>query len=175
MNQTSGLHDALSTYTLEPSERIERHAPLVNAATILLSFRRWFVVAFVLVASVIVFLGYPRHLTYTSVGSFVADIPRQNTSGVSNLASQLGLNLGGLQAGVTTPLFYPELIRSPQFLQSVAESRFAASGPGDTNRVTLREIFGIKAESPDRERQLAGQTLHKFVSVSVSPQTGIVN
>src|SRR5437762_3036258 len=78
----------------------------VAAVTFVLRHRRWFTAAFLFVTLLVIVIGYPKQVTYTSVASFVTEPQRGGT--VSNLAAQLGVQVGSAPNSFTAPLFYPE-------------------------------------------------------------------
>jgi uncharacterized protein involved in exopolysaccharide biosynthesis len=146
-------------------------APAVAASAVsfFLRNRRVFVIAFLAVAAAVVFLGYPS-TSYTSVLSFVTEAQRGGA--VGSLAAQLGIMAPSGQNSFTTPLFYPELLKSQQFLGDVAEAKVPGADGRDS--VSLIDVFGLRSADPRLSRELASRILNEAMYVSPAPQTGIV-
>lgn len=129
--------------------------------------RRALVVATVIVVELIMLaFALTRPLTYTSVVSFMPEGQRSVTS-VTSLAMQLGVNIGASPDGLSAPQFYPELIRSPQFVEAVLDSGRFGGKP-------LVEQIGIRAADPRVRRALSVQNLQKNIVPTVAQRTGVV-
>ena len=70
--------------------------------------------------------------TYASTASFVAENSVQSRlpAGLSGLASQFGMNLGGEAS--RSPAFYADLLRSREILGDVLVAKIPGSQPGDS-------------------------------------------
>jgi uncharacterized protein involved in exopolysaccharide biosynthesis len=144
-------------------------ASLMSAAAFLLRHRRVFVIVFVAVATMVVIVGYPK-TTYTSVVSFVTEAQRGGA--VGNLAAQLGVIVPNTQNSFTSPLFYPELLKSQQFMASVVEAKYPSGKGNDSS--SLIDIWGMRSPDPRMSRELASRILDESMFIAVAPQTGIV-
>lgn len=132
--------------------------------------RRALVVAtVVLVELVMLWVALSRPRLYTSVVSFMPEGQRSN-SGVSSLAAQFGVSVATTD-GLSSPQFYPELIRSPQFLGAVLDGRYPDSASGKP----LLDFLNIPAGDARVRRQKGIENLARNVVPSVGIRTGIVS
>jgi uncharacterized protein involved in exopolysaccharide biosynthesis len=139
---------------------------LVNVVLRRRAWVLWCVVGLEIILLVVALL---RPLRYTTVTAFMPE--GQRTSGVSSLAAQFGVNVANTD-GLSSPQFYPELVRSPQFLGAVVDSTYTdASSP--TKR-SLIDIYGIAGADARVKRAGAVEKLAGNITVSVAPRTGIV-
>src|SRR6185503_5329453 len=111
--------------------------------------------------------------SYVSTAMFISQGQASTTSSVSGIAAQLGVPVQA-SAGVASPQFYPELIRSRTFLGQVAQASYVLPGARDSTPHTLIQLYGIQEKDVQLARDAAIRTLNDEVDVVPAPRTGIV-
>src|SRR5437016_4225572 len=81
------------------------------------------------VLALAVLIALARPVAYTASASFMSSAPPRNASSVSTLAAQFGVDIGTTE-GPNSPLLYPDVILSSQFLSSLLEQHYASPGHG---------------------------------------------
>lgn len=117
------------------------------------------------------FIALSRPVLYTAVVAFMPEGQRPN-SGVSSLAAQFGVNVNTTD-GLSSPQFYPELIRSPQFLGAVVDSLYPLDSAAGQRR-NLTDIYGIPGTDQRVRRENAVVKLAQNVNPVAAPRTGII-
>lgn len=110
--------------------------------------------------------------TYTSDFSFT---PQEATAkeGLSALASDLGVNVGGVAS--QSPAFYVDLLRTRKVLASLAEQHFSYSSSAQRTSVSLAEILLGPSSEPRVRRLEAVEKLRKMISARVNLKTNVVD
>lgn len=148
-------------------------ASLVELLNVLLRHRVLIVLAAIALALIWSVPALTRPRTYTSVASFMPQ-QRRSQSGLSGIASQLGLSIGGQEGGISSQ-FYVDLIEYRQLLRSVVESQYQfRSENGSTKVGTLIDYFGLTDPVPERRREAAITQLRSQLSVNANPKTGVI-
>lgn len=147
------------------------HFSLVAIVNVLLR-RRYLILSIALLSALVTGLRVARQsLTYTSVASFMSQSSRQS-SNLSGIGSQFGINLGGADGGQSAP-FYVDLLSSRTILEPVVQSRFDSIRGPDRGK-NLIEIFRIGQGSQLERLSAAAQELRSAIGTAVSPRTGVV-
>jgi len=123
-----------------------------------------------LIAFVAYALAQPNY--YVSVGTFVPQSGRSR-SGLSGVASQLGLSLPSTETG-ESPQFYRNLLLSKQILGRAAESEYRIDKGGQVITTRLPEIFNVPGGTPAMRRATTMEHLARDVSASVDAKTGVI-
>lgn len=112
---------------------------------------------------------------YTVEARFVPETESGNANRLAGLASQFGVNVGGVESGESVD-FYAELLRSRELLRTAAltEYTFAPEPGGDTLRGTLVDLLEIEGDTPDERIHDAVQWLDEMVATRTDPSTQIV-
>lgn len=149
---------------------------LLELANVLLRHWRTVIawpVALVLVTAVASLVVRP---IYTATTAFVPEkAAGPRFSGLAELAGQLGVTLGGGDAG-SSPRFYADLIRSPRLMEQVLRGRYPdprpAAAPGDS--ADLLTILQVRGGTLPDSLQNGSERLGKRISIRVDNATGIV-
>ncbi len=138
------------------------------------SFRRawrsiivWGIIALVVAAAA----GILRPQRYTARASFVAEQQRLRSlpTGLSTLAAQFGLNVGG--DGGRSPQFYQSLVQTPGLLLGVVDSVVVVA-PGEA--VTVRKLLSGAPDSSRANLDRLFRRLRKRISAQVDSRTSVV-
>lgn len=138
------------------------------------SFRRawrstilWAIIGSVLAAAV----GVLRPKRYTARASFIAEQQRMRSlpTGLSTLAAQFGLNVGG--DGGRSPQFYQSLVQTPGLLLGLVDSVVVVT-PGES--VTVRKLLNGAPDSSRANLDRLFRRLRKRVSAEVDSRTSVV-
>jgi uncharacterized protein involved in exopolysaccharide biosynthesis len=161
-------YSTAGTYGARPAE-----ISLAGLARGLLRRRR-LVIGLALVSAFITgALGLVRKRTWTSAATFMPQSRRTPTAGLSGIAAQLGISFPTVDAG-QGPAFYSDLLTSRAMLGALADTTFeyqAAEGPV---RVTLADIFRVKARTPALRREAVIRKLGKRITAVAVLKTGVV-
>jgi uncharacterized protein involved in exopolysaccharide biosynthesis len=159
-----------------PAEHYEDEISLLELANTLLRRRRLVLglpVATAFVTAVVSLIVPP---TYTATTAFVPEAATGNRipAGVSGLASQLGISLGG--EATQLPQFYAQVLQSREILDRILLSRYpdprAEHNPPDST--SLLAILEVEGDSRADSLHAGREQLADLMSVSVDRQTGIV-
>lgn len=106
---------------------------------------------------------------------FIPETQGSNASRLAGLASQFGVNVGGVESGESTD-FYAELLRSRELLRAAVLTEYALlpEGATDSIRGTLVELLKVDGDSPDERIYGAVQELDDMVTTRTDPSTRIV-
>ena len=171
MTQQAGSLTPAPSYQVAADPQPQSELSLIALLGVLVRRRRLVILGLVFVEAVAVFTALRRPTVYTTTVAFMPEGNRSSTGGVSVLAAQFGVNVGGGD-GLNSPLFYPELIRSDQFLASVVDAQYRA--PGSNREHTLVDVYGIEEGDPRVRRTQAVNRLSQAVTPTAAPRTGIV-
>lgn len=131
------------------------------------------VVAFLVaaVAGVVTLLS-PRNYSagFTMVPQVSSDA---GNSGLSSIASQLGVNIGSIDL-TQSPLFYSELLGSRAFMLALAGATYPVATPSGSRDTLLYEWLEAEGETPAQRLERGGVRLRDRVAISASPRSGIV-
>ena len=110
--------------------------------------------------------------SYTSDFSFT---PQETTpkGGLSALASDLGVNVGGVAS--QSPAFYVDLIKTRKLLGNLADQRFSRSSSTGTSTLTLAEALTGPDSNPGERRLEAIDKLRKMIGARVNLKTNVVD
>lgn len=150
-------------------------APIMPGATLRFLRRHRLLLATITVIAAIISasLTLLRPREYTSSASF-APQSRKAPVGMSNLASQLGVNIPSTEPS-ESPDFYGEFVQSPELLGRVIDSLQSQSPPNGSSRIVLADVFEIDGRTPAIRRFRTIKELQHHVSVHVSQKTGVVS
>ena len=147
---------------------------LIAIANVLLHYRRLIVLCVVLVTAAVVGMTLAEARTYTSTASFMPHVSGGSLAGLSNLAAQLGVNVGK-EDPTQSPDFYAEVIKSRDVLTSLATAKYAVRGPARVVQGTLADVLDLDAKSPPQRLEDALKHLQRMIFVNVTRQTGIMH
>jgi len=146
-------------------------ASVVGLINAILRRRGWLIG----VVAVAMLLGLWKALTtdptFTSVSTFMPELPRQGSSPISGIAAQFGLSIPSSD-GANSPLFYPDLVRSPQFLGKIAEASYQPT-PSERAR-SVGQVLVADVAEPRMLRVRAVEELQRMVAANAAPRTGVV-
>ena len=110
--------------------------------------------------------------TYTSDFSFT---PQEATAkgGLSALASDLGVNVGGVAS--QSPAFYVDLLKTRKVLASLTEQRFSYTSNTRQTSVPLAEILLGPSSDSSVRRLEAVEKLRKMIKARVNLKTNVVD
>ena len=154
----------------DPIATQDSEISLLSIANAIVRERRVVLLTMLVVELILLVVAIRRPVTYTTTVAFMPENQRA-AGGVSSLAAQFGVAVPGGD-GLSSPQFYPELIKSPPFLGAIVESVFVDSVSGASK--SLVDIYGIQGTDPRVRRAMAIQRLGGAVKVSPAPRTGIV-
>jgi uncharacterized protein involved in exopolysaccharide biosynthesis len=163
------------TYT--PSNAISLPKPggapaelsLLGAFNTVIRRRAIVILAVAISVGIALAIALTRPVRFTVQTAFIPEGQRA-ASGMSSIAAQFGVNVASSD-GLSSPLFYPELVRSPQFLGAIADSTYALNGQPPR---PLADIYEIPAGDARARRAAAIRTLSGNLQVNAAPRTGIV-
>lgn len=112
--------------------------------------------------------------TWTAEATFLPEQRRQSQGGISGLASQIGISVGGLD-GAQPGVLFVELARSPLVLDSIAHAEpFAPPSGSAALAKPLEEWLRIDETDLKRRRLALRNSLATAIDASSSPKTGLV-
>lgn len=115
--------------------------------------------------------------TYTSVSKFSPETARDGTSGLSGVAAQFGVQLGGSLGGSQSIDFYAQLVETDGILREVVTTEFSTEGSAQDlpdSAMTLLEIWEIEGGSEAVRMRRAIDQLARQVSVTGALEAGTV-
>lgn len=116
-------------------------------------------------------LALPRR--FASGFAIVPQVSDAGNSGLSSIASQLGVNLGTIDL-TQTPLFYSELLGSKAFMLSLVGAQYRVHTPDGERDTLLYDWLGAPGATPAQRRERGGVRLRDRIGISASPRSGIV-
>lgn len=134
--------------------------------------RRVVFATIVLIELILLAVALRRGVQYAATVAFIPESQRP-ASAVSGLAAQLGVSVGSGNDGLSSPQFYPELVRSPQFLGALVESSYVVDSAAGTRR-SLIEIYDVARFGPVEGRYRAITKLARNLTSSAAIRTSIV-
>jgi len=167
--ETGRLRDTLPPIVRPGDEDIS----LLAAINVLLA-NRWRIISLgLVVAVVLVGIGFVRPRQYTAKASFVPQSKAPQT--VSGIAAQFGLTLPG-QKGDESPAFYMELLESRGVLRAAALTEYSAatSRTGKRGPSTLVDAYQKPGKPLDIRIDATIRRLEKDVGSSLSNKSGMV-
>lgn len=147
---------------------------MLGFLSVLLRYRRTLIACIVLSSILLVGMALAEPRTYTSTAAFMPHVSGGSLAGLSNLAAQLGVNVGK-EDPTQSPDFYAEVIKSRDLLSTLAESEYtmpAATGP---KKITLADALDLEPAPADRRLDETLKRLRKMIFVNVTRQTGIMH
>jgi len=130
--------------------------------------------AFVVVAATVVVFVLGSHIlkerTFTATTSFMPQA-RRALSSTNALAAQLGISVGGGDAG-ESPQFYLELLKTHEILNMIAASPFPLRSGGTG---PLERVYKISASNEPLARDAAIKRLISQLRAVASTKTGIIS
>lgn len=155
-------------------------ASLLRLMNAILSHRRAVIALPILLATLVCSITLLRSRTWTASASFV---PSESQSAgqlgqLAGIAAQFGFSLP-VSASAESPEFYVALLRSGEIRRAAARStyrRLESTSP-DTTWATgdLVELLRVRGRSEERRLAAAVERLGRRMSVSTSPETGMVH
>jgi uncharacterized protein involved in exopolysaccharide biosynthesis len=152
----------------ESSQRLHRTVQFLAA--------RWWVLALsgLVAGALMIGVGLATPHTYTSSASFVLQGGRTN-SGISNLASQLGISVPAADPG-QSPAFYAEVARSRAILAEVAADSICDPCEGAAaKKVPVSSALGIREPDSLRRADRTLRLLRRAVDAQAAQKTGIIS
>ena len=128
--------------------------------------RLWVAMALVALGTAVWAVLVPR--SYTVEVAFIAQ-QKRNNAGLSGLAAQVGLTLGGSEPG-QSPSFYSDLVTGRNIGLQVVSAQYTWSGGAGT----LVDFFGVSGAAPSVREERALKRLHGVVSATPQQKTGII-
>ena len=154
---------------VEPAD----HSALLAIVNVVLAYRRLVLACVVVVTAVLVGLALSAPRTYTSTAAFMPHVSGGALAGLSNLAAQLGVNVGK-DDPTQSPDFYAEVIKSRDLLTTLAKSSYTIKGA--TPRTgPLADLLELEPAPPEQRMDNALKRLQRMIFVNVTRQTGIMH
>lgn len=154
------------------SDNADPDFSVVRILNTLLRRRAWIIIPTLALSAYAIAQAIGQGRTYTSIATFVREAGSQSSS-VSSIAAQFGLAVGGPE-GLASPLLYPQLIKSPQFLRPIVLTKYEVDSAGRTLTRSLVDFFNPEARDPKLRVSLAVESLMGSVDVGVAPRTGLI-
>jgi uncharacterized protein involved in exopolysaccharide biosynthesis len=112
--------------------------------------------------------------TWTASAAFLPESRRSGGGGLSSLAMQYGVNLGGMVGGEggQSLQFYTELVRSREILQRLVADSLVLDSSGA--KVAVTDFLKVKGDSPAERYEDGLVALRGIIQPSANPTTGIV-
>ena len=111
--------------------------------------------------------------TWTAETTFLPEQRRQAQGGLSGLASQIGISVGGLD-GAQPGVLFVELARSRDVIDSIALAAPYAPPGASTAAKPLADWLEIDETEPKRRRVELRAKVAAAIDASTSPKTGLV-
>ena len=124
--------------------------------------------------TVVVVVGLLVPRTYTSTLSFLPQVRKTQTAGLSGIAAQFGLAVSDGDAG-QSPTFYGDLVLTSEILRGLVETRYRYLEGADSVRGTLVDVYRITSGTPLQRRDAAMKQLKESMAVGVNGKTGVVS
>jgi len=124
--------------------------------------------------AVVVGVGMLAPRTYTSTLSFLPQVRRAQTGGLSGIAAQFGLTAADGEPG-QSPTFYGDLVVSSEILRGLVETRYWRVLGGRLADQTLIDVYNIASGTPAQRRDAAMKRLKQSFGVDVNGKTGVVS
>lgn len=128
------------------------------------------IVGFALAVALIVWQGR----TYVSSAAFLAQARQDLRSGLSGIASQLGLPIPMSQPG-DSPAFYAELLQSRVILDSVVRATYRFTVQDVAYEGNLAELFEVSGKTPALRHEAAVKELRDQITVTKGRETSLVS
>ena len=110
---------------------------------------------------------------YSAGFAMVPQVSDAGNSGLSSIASQLGVNLGTIDL-TQSPLFYSELLGSKAFMIALAGTAFRVESRSELRDTLLYDWLDSPGVTPSQRRERGSTLLRDRVAISASPRSGIV-
>jgi uncharacterized protein involved in exopolysaccharide biosynthesis len=166
----SGAGNGAASPSARPNDWGEISA--VGVMSALLRHRGWIIATSLLIVSIVVVSTILRPRTYTAHAVFMPQGPKA-PSGISGIASQLGLNLPGGDNG-QSPQFYADLVRSRSILGAVTDTTYAVRGERGVVRQPLVRLLVPKGDGGPLHREKALEKLRANTVATAGQKTGLV-
>lgn len=147
---------------------------LIAATTVLLRYRRMVVLCIVVMTILMTTLALIAPPTFTSSSAFMAHVSGGSLSGLSNLATQLGVSVGK-EDPTESPDFYAEVLKSRDLLTTLAKDHYDASMPEGKVSGTIADVLRIRKPTEALRLEAALKQLGQMIFVKITRQTGIVH
>jgi uncharacterized protein involved in exopolysaccharide biosynthesis len=144
----------------------------VGVMSALLRHRGWIIATSLLVTLIVVVTTLLEPRTYTAQAVFMPQ-GRKTQSGISGIASQLGLNLPGGD-NTQSPQFYADLVRSRTILGAVTDTTYAVRGERGVVREPLVRLLVPKGDGGPLHREKALEKLRSNTVATAGQKTGLV-
>lgn len=167
---TPAVASELTPQTTEPVIPVVTPLRLVNAV---LRQRRWMIGGALALATVAIAYAGLRPARYTSTAAIIPQT-RKETSGLTGLASQLGLALPLSEGGTQQPAFYVEALTSGEILRRVASAAMPPNTLKEPGQRTLVDYYYGDEKNKAVALEKTVVRMRKLVGVSLSQKTGIV-
>lgn len=158
----------------QPPEEIS----LLQLVNVLLRHRCLVVLAPVAVAFLVIGFGLLGPRSYTATASFTPESGEGQAGSLSGLASQFGISVPTGEAG-QSPQFYADLLESRELLREAVLTEYDVEtepdrAEGDRLQGDLVALLDIEANTRRLAVANAIRSLRDIVSVTTSPETGVV-
>ena len=161
-------HDTMGGTARLPDDEIS----LWEVLAVLIRRRGWIAGTVIVTVGLAATYGLIRQESFTTAASFSPQGSEAAVSDLTALASQFGVNVGGLTEGVS-PAFYAELLNSREILYRVATRPFQVEGIG---RTSLPDALEIEEDSEDLRVEATIEWLREgAISIQVGRETGVVS
>ncbi|MDB4916471.1 MAG: lipopolysaccharide biosynthesis protein [Gemmatimonadetes bacterium] len=170
----AGEGTSLRAVTGSRVTEVESHSGLYATLNVLLRYRRTIVACIAIMAVALIGMALSAPRTYTSGSSFMPHVSGGSLAGLSNLAAQLGVNVGK-EDPTQSPDFYAEVIKSHDLLATLAASQFTVQMPDGPARGILADVLKLEPALPAVRLEDALKHLQRMIFVNVTRQTGIMH
>jgi uncharacterized protein involved in exopolysaccharide biosynthesis len=144
---------------------------LWEVLAVLIRRRGWIVASVLVVAALAGTYAFIRAETFTTAASFRPQGTEATQSQLMSLASQFGVNVGGLGEELS-PAFYAELLTSRGILMRVVTPAYEVEGVGKT---TLPDLLEIEEDTEALRLEAAVEWLRdNALEVETGRETGVV-
>lgn len=152
-----------------------RPLTLLTLANLALRFRTLILGLALGFATVAAIASFASSRTWSSSASFMAQARRAGAEGgLSALGAQLGISLGGAEAG-QTPQFYLDLLKSREILGPAVDTRYRFVGKEGPAEGTLVDLYGGDHDRPAAVRRVAAiEELRDKVTAKLNARTGVI-
>ena len=161
----------LNTPTFRTQPDTSTPEPVLWVVNLVLRHRVAIVSLALLGAVTVVGLGLLASRTYTSTASVAP--ARKGRPALSGLAAQLGVAIASTDAD-QSPQFYIDLIQSPYFLGSLADSPVELTGAAPSG-ATWAYVVQAPGKTPAERRVAAAKIIGASLHVASSARTGVIS
>lgn len=110
---------------------------------------------------------------YSAGFTMVPQVSDAGNSGLSSIASQLGVNIGSIDL-TQSPLFYSELLGSRAFMLGLSGGSYLVEGAAGPRDSLLYEWMKAPGATPEQRHERAAILLRGKTAISSSARSGIV-